>query len=162
MEKTYCVYIHTNKANGKRYVGMTSLKPEQRWQNGQGYAFNDHFYNEIIKYGWDNFTHEIAADNLTKTEARIKEIELIQEYKTQDKELGYNINCYKPYQPRVKEKLYHCIELDMTFKTLTTASEVTGADLSTISRACKGQRKSAGKHPETNEPLHWEYVDVQQ
>ena len=28
-----------------------------------------------------------------------------------------------------------------------------------ISEQCRGKRKTAGKHPETGKPLHWEYVD---
>ena len=57
-----------------------------------------------------------------------------------------------------KEKLYYCIELDKTFKTIRGAEEATGAYHTNVSRACKGTRKSAGKHPITNEPLHWKYI----
>lgn len=67
---------------------------------------------------------------------------------------------YYKYQPRVKEKLYYCIELGLTFKTSTAAMEALGIDNSSLIKACKGIRKSAGKHPETNEPLHWKYVDI--
>jgi hypothetical protein len=42
-DKKWCVYVHTNKFNGKKYVGITSTKPEDRWRNGRGYARNQHF-----------------------------------------------------------------------------------------------------------------------
>jgi hypothetical protein len=55
----------------------------------------------------------------------------------------------------MKGRLIHCIELDLTFKTSLEAKEVTGIDNSSILKACKGIRHSAGKHPDTKEPLHW-------
>lgn len=55
----------------------------------------------------------------------------------------------------MKNKLIHCIELDLTFKTSLEAKEVTGIDNSSILKACKGIRHSAGKHPDTGEKLHW-------
>ena len=73
MENTYSVYKHTNKVNGKVYIGITYNKPEVRWgSNGIGYK-RQLFWNAIQKYGWDNFTHEI----LFESQAYQKEIELI-------------------------------------------------------------------------------------
>mgnify|MGYP002513570873 CR=1 FL=1 len=70
MERKYCVYVHTNVINGKKYVGMTSQTPERRWgTNGRGYKQNLYFSSEIQEYGWDNFKHEIVADNMTFDEA---------------------------------------------------------------------------------------------
>ena len=83
--------MHTNKTNGKKYIGMTGMHPHQRWQKGNGYSSNKDFYNDICKYGWDEgFTHEVVAGNLTKTEARRKESELIAKYKAADPACGYN------------------------------------------------------------------------
>lgn len=90
-EKIYCVYIHTNKINGKKYIGQTSQNPTKRWDCGRGYLTSPRFYNAIQKYGWENFEHEIIATNLTLEEANSLEDKLINEYKTQDDQYGYNI-----------------------------------------------------------------------
>lgn len=87
----YCVYIHTNKINGKKYVGQTCQKPEYRWNNGKNYKECLHFYNAIEKYGWDEFDHEIIASNLTKDEADNFEKILIQKLDTMNPDIGYNL-----------------------------------------------------------------------
>ena len=59
--------------------------------------------------------------------------------------------------PRAK-KVY-CPELDMTFDTIKEAQQYIGVT-SGILQCCKFQfnRKTAGRHPVTNEKLHWRYV----
>lgn len=80
-ERKYCVYVHTNIVNGKKYVGVTSLKPEDRWKNGKGYSRNPYFSRAIKKYGWnEGFTHEIVAENLSLEEAYQMEVDLIKQY----------------------------------------------------------------------------------
>ena len=84
MEKVYSVYQHINVINNKKYIGITKQVPENRWGNeGINYKNSPRFYNAILKYGWDNFIHEILYTNLTKEEACKKEIELIKENRTQ-------------------------------------------------------------------------------
>lgn len=164
-EKTYYIYKHTNPFNQKCYIGKTCLKPNTRWGfKGSGYKNQPKFYEDIVKYGWENFTHEILCDGLTNEEAQIKEIEMIHKYNSLDPEHGYNTNCgdvsgYKNYYIKKKEeRLVHCIELNLTFKTASEAERATGIDNSAISKVCKGLRASAGKHPQTGEKLHWEYI----
>ena len=87
--KKFIVYIHISPSN-KKYVGITSRSPNQRWNNGKGYKNNEHFYNSIQKYGWNNFKHIIVAENLSKEEACELEIKLIKKFNTQDYHFGYN------------------------------------------------------------------------
>ena len=90
MENNYCVYKHTSPSE-KVYIGITSNSINRRWQNGCGYKRQGYFYRAIEKYGWDNFRHEILFKNLTKEEAEQKEVELIEYYKSNQREYGYNI-----------------------------------------------------------------------
>ena len=84
--------MHKNKINGKRYIGITCMIPEKRWNNGKGYNYNEHFYRSILKYGWnEGFDHFILHKNLTKEEAEQKEIELIAKYNLTNQNNGYNI-----------------------------------------------------------------------
>lgn len=89
-KKIWKVYIHTNKVNGKTYIGITRTSLSRRWNNGQGYR-NQFFYRAIKKYGWDGFKHEIIADNLTEDEAKELEIDLITLFHSKVNEHGYNI-----------------------------------------------------------------------
>ena len=84
----YSVYKHTNKINNKVYIGITSQEPTSRWKNGLGYQTQRKFYRAILKYGWDNFSHEVLFINLTKEEACKKEKELIKKFNSIDN--GYN------------------------------------------------------------------------
>ena len=92
----YCVYIHTNNINGKKYVGQTCQDPKYRWRSdGSGYKPRKNntcrFWNAIQKYGWDNFTHEVLYENLSLEQANTIEAELIEKYNTTNDDFGYNI-----------------------------------------------------------------------
>ena len=91
-EKTWSVYKHTNKTNGKVYIGITSGIPETRWANGKKYKGNKHFTSAINEYGWDGFFHEVLCTGLTKEEAIEEEICLICAYRSADRDFGYNIS----------------------------------------------------------------------
>ena len=97
------VYIHTNKTNGKMYVGQTCQTPELRWKNGRGYKSSPHFYSAIKKYGWDNFEHEIIASGLTQQEANNFEELLISKLDTTTPSLGYNIALGGKNAPKSEE-----------------------------------------------------------
>lgn len=88
--KEFIVYMHENKINHKKYIGITCQKPAQRWRNGKGYKIGA-FKNAIEKYGWNNFEHIVLYEHLSKEDACLKEIELIKKYKTMNKEFGYNM-----------------------------------------------------------------------
>ena len=51
-----------------------------------------------------------------------------------------------------------CITTGKIYRSTREASRDTGVDNSFICKCCKGKYKSAGKHPETGEPLVWEYI----
>lgn len=87
---SFCIYKHTCP-NGKVYIGVTSQNPLRRWNNGNGYRGNEHFYRAIVNYGWENIKHEILLVGMSKEQAERAEKELIAAYKSKDKEYGYNI-----------------------------------------------------------------------
>lgn len=90
MDNKWTVYIHINKINGKKYVGITSQNPENRWgTNGCKYR-KGYFRNAINKYGWNSFQHDIVATNLCETDAKIIEKKLIEVLNTKAPN-GYNL-----------------------------------------------------------------------
>jgi group I intron endonuclease len=232
MDKIYTVYMHVNKINDKKYIGITCIKPERRWFNGDGYKHSPYFYKAISKHGWDNFEHAILFNGLTKEESEKMEIQLISEYKTTNREFGYNIRsggntCLMPEESKIKMSIARkgkyiganspCFGKHPSLETRKKMSLVNtgkhdgednnffgrthsekskkkmreikiGENNSTarsvinintgkifpltkygalffniypghITRCCRGKLKSAGKHPQTGEPLRWMYYE---
>lgn len=83
----FIVYMHTNKINGKHYVGITKRTLRERVNDG--YAGCRHFNSAIEKYGWDNFYSEILEEGLTCDEACEKEKYYIKKYDSIEN--GYNL-----------------------------------------------------------------------
>lgn len=90
-ERKWSVYVHINKINNKKYVGITSRNPEVRWQHGTAYRHNPHFNSAIEKYGWDNFEHIVLHSDLTHDEACQCEKYYIRKYNSKDNAYGYNM-----------------------------------------------------------------------
>lgn len=87
--KEYIVYKHTCP-NGRAYIGITCQDPERRWRCGMHYDYNRRFFLAIVEYGWINFKHEILESGLSYEEAKRKETEYIDKFKTADERFGYN------------------------------------------------------------------------
>lgn len=195
---SYIVYKHTNKFNGKVYIGITKNgdDPNKRWRNGMGYEPNKKFFADIVKFGWDNFTHEILEQNLDETQAIARERYYIQYYDSVNN--GYN-NSYGGNIPgeagkeaikkaltglkrnkasiakqlRTKQQRYgsgrgihylgsqarkvKCNETGDIFASIQEANRWSGT--TKVGMCCSGQRKHAGTHPITGQPLTWSYVD---
>lgn len=170
MKKTpniYSIYMHKNKINNKIYIGQTKQKLEHRWgHDGNGYK-SQMFFFAIQKYGWENFEHIVLYENLTKEQANLLEDKLIKKYKTQNPKYGYNIKDggNASSSPSGKEhfnsKQVICLETMQQFNTISEASKWAGLceqNKGDIHKVCVERRLTAGKHPETGEPLHWCYV----
>lgn len=89
---TGVVYVHTNKVNGKVYVGQTWQNPEKRFRSGRGYSRTKHarFSNAIHKYGWDGFDHQVLTTASTQEELDNLEKVWIIALQATDREHGYN------------------------------------------------------------------------
>ena len=215
----HIIYLHRNKINNKVYIGQTIYidDPTIRWGNqGNGYKKQPNFYEDIVKYGWENFEHIILEENLDAVSADIKEKEYIKLYNATDPDQGYNLspggsavsletrkkmsknwheksperakkasetmliyNATRTYptgetHPRYgdhskvgdkafRKRAVQCIETGEIFPTLTLASQwcnPNGSNLkSHIAQQIQGKRNYCGRHPITNEPLHWRYIN---
>lgn len=175
----YTVYMHINKINKKKYIGITGQKPEDRWKNGTGYKIGSHFRNAIEKYGWENFDHIIIYDNLTKEQACEIEIKLIKQYNTANRLYGYNnstggeINFTFKHSEETKRKMSEaaklrnhdiqiqamkkknmksviCIETGIIYESASEAARQLKIK-NHISEVCCGKRKTCGGY-------HWKFI----
>lgn len=164
---SFLVYKHTNKENGKVYIGITSQEPKRRWQNGAGY-YGTYFYNAIQKYGWDGFEHEILLEGLTKEQAEEIETDLIAKYGSANRENGYNVSLGAKYEKiRLGVKKYgkenhrsqavkqinpKTMEVVKVWESQNLAAETLGINRKGITKNCLGQSK-------TYMGYIWEYAD---
>lgn len=160
----YSVYKHTNKINGKVYIGITKQAVERRWQNGRGYA-KTYFGSAIQKYGWDAFDHEVLFSGLTKNAACEMEMFLIIYYSSNEREHGYNIceggqtgdnlipkiGSNNPRSVSVK-RIDPNTKEEVIYTTMQVAADSMGINRKGIGKACAGTLN-------TYKGYIWEYAD---
>lgn len=157
-ENIWCVYMHTNKANNKKYIGISS-NVKKRWA-GSGSAYYDQVFGLAIqKYGWNNFKHEILFDSLSQKDACKYEQELIEKYQTYKKKFGYNRSkggdsgSYGAYNTQIN-KMVHVFQYDLDgsfvkehISISAAARELTpeyaGRNSCNITTCCNGKRLTA-------------------
>ena len=145
--KSYLIYKHTNKINGKCYIGQTCYtNPTHRWHSdGSGYKSQQKFYRAILKYGWENFEHQVLIENLTKQEADELEIAYINQFDSIEN--GYNLLIGGSGQTTQGEAVY---QLSLDKQILATYSSIREAARqlypedfnsarSNIGRCCNGK-----------------------
>ena len=147
--KLYCVYMHRNKINDKKYIGITCRKPEHRWGK-DGHSYKGQVFKKAIeKYGWNNLDHVILFNELSAEDAYKKEQELIKLYKSNQKEFGYNLSAggehgSTGYLNNSMSIVVYQYDLDGNFiaeyPSLSEAERVTGISNSSISSCCKGKQ----------------------
>ena len=179
--ENYKVYMHINKINNKKYIGITKQKCQNRWRkDGGGYQTQPKFYDAIQKYGWDNFEHIILFENLSAEEAGAKEQELIEQFDTckngYNADKGGNITNHseetigkirkamigKTHTQETKERIrkakadcmlkVKCLETNTVYNSIHEAARITGIDMSSIIKVCKGECYKAGG-------FTWRYED---
>lgn len=92
--KYFYLYRVTNLINEKVYIGQ-SVNPQARWRRHKSDAKlgkdKKHFANAIRKYGVHNFVFEVIVQAKTLEDIDQAEIDCIKQYRSSDKNYGYNI-----------------------------------------------------------------------
>ena len=106
----WTIYAHISP-DGKAYVGRTTKTLRERsGLKGQRYRPNQRFWNDIQKFGWNNFKHKILATCESEEDSMRLEIQYIAEYESTDENKGYNRSvggypCNKGYTEEERKRL---------------------------------------------------------
>lgn len=153
-ERKYTVYKHTSP-EGKVYIGCTGVGTKRRWGlNGRRYEFNKAMYDDIQKFGWNNFSHDVLASDMYEDDAYELERHYISEYDSTNPKHGYNISiggkgaCGVPLREDVKKNLIAAISGENHYLYGKHIPEETKRKLS---EAHKGERNPNYGKPRSEE-----------
>lgn len=117
----YSVYILTVK-DGRKYIGATSMEVKSRWNHGNGYRHIPELWQIICDEGWESVRAEVVTSGLTKEDASLLEQELIDKYRSAEREFGFNreqggLDKYKIIsdETRAKQSNSHMGERNINF-----------------------------------------------
>ena len=143
----YKVYCYLSPS-GKRYIGQTKTSLSQRaGPGGSNYEGCVIFWNAIMKYGWNNMTSIILADNLSKEEADELEQKYIKDFNTLDIRYGYNMKTGGHHAPPARGGYWAGKTLSEDHKLAISKA---GRGRKHTEEAKEKMRKNSG-HPQTEE-----------
>lgn len=183
MKKEYYIYLTTNLVNGKKYIGQHYGDINDKYL-GSGVAFT----RALNKYGKENFQKEIlevtTKDKVNEREqyyinlynaflsdeyynltpgGESLNVEKINQAKEQwqkehPEEHQNQIDKWRIAGSKANSKKVLCITTNEEFESASAAGRFYNIPQPNISKCCRGERNSAGKHPETGEKMVWKYI----
>ena len=164
----YKIYMLYNNFNNKCYIGVTKNSLKRRFANGKGYTNNKLLYEDIMKYGWCNFSSKVLATTSNRDDAGILEHYYINKYDTIRN--GYNLHeggfhNYKTHRRGIhasvktefkKGEIHYppkkviCVETNTIYDSIADASNALSLGHH-IGECCIGKRKTCGG-------FHWRFV----
>lgn len=157
---SYCIYCYTNIFNNKKYIGQT--KDVKRRCHPSNYKGCLKFYAAIQKYGYSNFLFTILEEDLSLSEANIREEYYISLFDTVEN--GYNIKSgglNNHFSDESKEKMrlsnhtkrkIKCVETNIVYESAKEIERQLGFANTNIIACCQGKLHTAYG-------FTWEYVD---
>lgn len=147
------IYKIENKVNGKIYIGQTTRNLNKRiYEYKSAYNLNkfnnEYLLNAFKKYGWDNFEFKIVDSAQTIEELNTKEIKYIQQYKSNDKKIGYNIH------NGGRNSIPHTETLERMSKSHSGIKQTENWINKRIAKAGTGEAKKYGKKKTDEEKLY--------
>lgn len=129
---------------GKIYIGRTTKdKLYQRCLYGVGYSHNKELTDDIVKFGWNNFKHEVIAE-IEDTDAAFIERQYILKYKSHIPTIGYN-----KYTNKTSTRFMYgvrCVETGEVFKKQIDVARKLGVSRQAISTAVVNGTTCGGYH----------------
>ncbi len=157
-ERKFIVYLATNMANGKRYVGFTSVGLDSRRAQHHKQAFGSEkratrLHAALRKYGRDAFVWTVVAVLDTAAEGFAEEIRLIAELKPE-----YNVSAGGEGVlglPAYNRKPVTCLTDGKMFVSATAAGKHYGLGQTAVFEICSGKYRSAANK------LHFIWGDIE-
>ena len=158
------IYQIVNCINGKKYVGSSKDLYKRGCTHFRAlkgnYHHNYYLQNAYNKYGKEVFKFEVLEFIKTIEELLPKEQYYIELYNVCNKDKGYNIIVdatrnilseeSKNKISKSLSKKVICLETGVIYDSMNEAERLTNIDNSTISKCCRGKRKTVGGY-------HWKY-----
>lgn len=126
MENKKGIYKITNKVNRKIYIGMSINLKRRKWEHQNKYC-NHPIANAIKKYGWENFEFEVIQYFSELCDINYilnREMYWIKFYKSQDRNIGYNIKSGGPTNCGENNSMWGKHHSDETKKKISEKAKI--------------------------------------
>lgn len=145
-------------------IGFDKAIVKKQWQNPEFRAMRSAKATEQIKKQWQD--PEYRAMQSVRQKEHIKklwqdlEYRAMQSAKNKEKmKKQWQDPEFRAKMSAIKSKKVLCVNYNICFASVKAASEWCGGGVTGVTAVAKGERKIAGRHPQTGEPLQWRYID---
>lgn len=146
-------------------INKMKLSQKERFNNPEERNRLSEFYKEY----WRTHKHPSIGTHLTDSQKENLSNKAIQRYTDFTKHPMYGRHHTDESKKKMSDsrnganwwncRRVYCMEMNEIFWGAKAVKDIYNFDPSGIIKCCRGKRKSYGKYPEKNIPLHWLYVE---